>query len=246
MSISKVFRESLTVAKENPLIFIPMIVSGLFSALIGLIFVGSAIPMLDGMSVEQITANPQEAMAGAGAAAGGMAVFVIISAFIGLIAHSMSVAMADTAFSGEKAGLKNGWQRIASRLVSIIIASIIMGLMVGLGTVLLVLPGLVLAFFLMFTLIALVVNELRTFQAIKRSFQTVGKNFGATFITFLVILGLGIVTGAANFVVSLIPALGVLLSILVYAVFSAFVTIFLVRVYREMDIKTEGSPEVET
>lgn len=245
MSISKVFKESLAVARGNPLIFIPMLAASIFSALVGLIFVGSAVPMLQNMSADQIANNPEQALAGAGAAAGGMFLFSIISGFVGLITHSMTVGMADIAFQGEKASLKNGWERIISRIVPVIIASILMGIFVGLGLILLVLPGIILAFFLMFTLIAVVVSDLGAFQAIGRSFKTVGKNFGATFVTFLVIIGLAIITGLLNFIISLIPVLGIVLSMIVFAVFTGFVTIFLVRVYREMDLKSGTSPEVE-
>ena len=69
--------------------------------------------------------------------------------------------------------------------------------------------------------------------------------FGATFITFLIIIGLAILTGLLNFIISLIPFLGVVLSMIVFAIFTGFVTIFLVRVYQEMDLSSDTSPEVE-
>ena len=245
MSISKIFKESLAIARGNPLIFIPMLLASIFSALVGLIFVGSAVPMMHGLSADQIAANPEQALAGAGAAAGGMLLFSIISGLVGLLTHSMTVGMADMAFQGEKATLKNGWARIVSRIVPVLIASILMGIIIGLGMIFLVLPGIILAFFLMFTLIAVVVSNLGAFQAIGRSFSTVGKNFGATFITFLIIIGLAILTGLLNFIISLIPFLGVVLSMIIFAIFTGFVTIFLVRVYQEMDLSSDTSPEVE-
>lgn len=245
MSISTIFKESLAVAKGNPLIFIPMLAASVLSALLSLIFAGSAVPMAGNFSGEQIAANPDKALAGIGVAAGAMFIIGIISAFVGLLSHSMTVAMADTALKGEKATLQSGWSRIISRIVPVIIASIVMGAIVGAGFVLLVLPGVILAFFLMFTLVALMVDELGAFKAIGQSFRTVAKNFGATFITFLVILGLGILTGIAGFIVALIPLLGALLTMVIYALFSGFITIFIVRVYRDLGTLPETPPEVE-
>jgi hypothetical protein len=245
MSISKILKESIAVAKGNPLIFIPMLAASVLSAVLSLIFAGSAVPMAGRFSSEQIAANPEQALAGVGVAAGGMLIIGIISAFVGLLTHSMTVAMADTALKGEQATLQNGWSRIISRIVPVIIASILMGVIVGAGFIMLVLPGIILAFFLMFTLVALMVDNLGAFKAIGQSFKTVGKNFGATFITFLVILGLGILTGIAAFIVALIPLLGAVLSMIIYALFTGFVTIFIVRVYRDLGTQPEAPPEVE-
>ncbi len=245
MSISKVFKESIAAAKGNILIFVPMLAASVLSALISLIVVGSAVPMMKNFSGEQIAANPEQALAGAGVAAGGMMVVGIISALVGLLSHGMTVGMADIALKGESATLKIGWSRIISRIVPVIIAVILIGVIVSIGMILLVLPGVILAFFLMFTLIAVMVDDLGATKAIGRSFKTVSKNFGATFITFLVIIGLGIITGLLCFVLGLIPVLGAILILIVGAVYTGFVTIFLVRVYRELEIQTDESPEVE-
>jgi len=245
MSISKIFRESIAAAKGNPLIFIPMLVASVFSALLSLIFAGSAVPMMGALSTEQMAENPEQALAGFGVAAGSMFLIGLLSGLVGLLTHSMTVAMADTALKGERATLQNGWSRLVTRIVPVIIASVLMGIIVGVGFLLLILPGVILAFFLMFTLVALMVDNLGAFKAIGQSFKTVGKNFGATFITFLVILGLGILTGIASFIVALIPLLGVVLSMLIYALFTGFITIFVVRVYRDLAADPDAPPEVE-
>jgi hypothetical protein len=222
-----------------------MLAASVLSAILSLIFAGSAVPMAGKFSSEQIAANPEQALAGVGVAAGAMFIIGVISAFVGLLTHSMTVAMADTALKGEKATLQNGWSRLVSRIVPVIIASVLMGAIVGAGFIMLVLPGIILAFFLMFTLVALMVDDLGAFKAIGQSFKTVGRNFGATFITFLVILGLGILTGIASFIVALIPLLGAVLSMIIYAIFTGFITIFIVRVYRDLAAQSEAPPEVE-
>ena len=239
MSISTLFKESLAIARGNPFIFIPMLAASIFSALMGLIFIGPAVPMSHGMSFDSMAINPEPALAGE------ILLFGILSGFIGLLTHSMAVGMADMAFHGEKAGLKKGWTRIVSRIVPIVIASVLMGIVITLGTLFLVLPGIILAFFLMFTLIAVVVNNLGAFKAIGRSFTMVGKNFTATFITFLSIIGLAILTGLLSAILRLIPYAGGILTLIIFALFSGFVTIFLVRLYNEIELSDGASPEVD-
>ena len=72
MNVSTIFKESTAAAKANPLIFIPMLATSVLSALLSLIFLGSAMPMAGKFSAEQISANPEQALAGAGIAVGGM------------------------------------------------------------------------------------------------------------------------------------------------------------------------------
>jgi MFS family permease len=245
MNVSTIFKESTTVAKANPLIFIPMLATSVLSALLSLIFVGSAMPMADRFSAEQISSNPEQALAGAGIAAGGMFLVGILSGFIGLLTHSMTVVMADTALKGEQTSLKLGWTRTLQRIVPVIIASVLIGIIVTVGMIMLVLPGIVLALFLMFTLVAVMVDKLGAFKAIGHSFRTVSRNFGTTFITFLVIIGLAILTMIISTILALVPILGAILSLLVSALFTGFITIFIVRVYRDLETKPEASPEVE-
>jgi hypothetical protein len=246
MNISKVFKESIAAAKGNPLIFVPMLASLAFSAIIGLIFAGSAMPMMDRFSGDQIAANPEQALAGAGAAAGTMMIVGIIGGFVSLLAHGMTVGMADLALKSNSVTLKTGWERLVSRIVPLVISSVLLIVIITLGMILLVLPGLIAAFLLMFTLIAVVVDNLSAGKALGRSLKTVKKNFGAVFITFLVIIGLGILTGVLNIVVVLIPILGPILSVILFSLYTAFITIFLVSVYHGLDVQTDASPEVET
>ena len=73
----------------------------------------------------------------------------------------------------------------------------------------------------------------------------VSKNFGAVFVTFLIIVGLTLPVMLLNFVLVFIPVLGAILSTLLFSVFLAFVTVFLVRVYHSLDLTTATSPDVE-
>ncbi|MCA1753965.1 MAG: hypothetical protein LC641_04530 [Spirochaeta sp.] len=245
MNMLQVLKQSGVAAKGNPLIFVPMLASIVFSAITGLILTGSAMPMMDRFSGEQIAANPEQALAGAGAAVGAFMIVSILSSFVSFLAHGMTVGMADSALKGESVSLKTGWERLVSRIVPLIIATVLVIAIVTVGMILLVIPGVIAAFFLMFTLIAVMLDNLSAGKAVGRSVSTVKKNLGATFITLLVIIGLTFLVFVLNFALVFIPILGVILSSLLFTIYAAFITIFLVRVYQNLDVQTDRSPEVE-
>ena len=245
MNISQILKESFAASKGNLLIFVPMLVAGVFSAVLSLIVLGSAIPMAGRYSGEQMAANPEQAMVGFGAALSGVFLVSVISGIVGLLAHGMTVAMADLTLKGEKASLAVGWSRLVSRLAPIIIASVLVGIIVSIASMLLFLPGLIAAFLLMFTLVAVMVDELGAFEAIKRSFHVTTKNFRATSVVFLVLIALGFIAGVVGFVLGLIPILGVVLGMVVSALYTGYVTIFVVRAYRDLESNPSTPPEAE-
>ncbi|MFW5684305.1 MAG: hypothetical protein ACOC1I_05590 [Spirochaetota bacterium] len=239
MNISKTLGMSYRVAKDNPMIIVPMLAASVFGVLLSLIVVGSAVPTIAGLGNDPSSITTEQAVAGIGAAIGGGFLVSVVSGIVGLVAHGLTVAMADLALRGESATLASGWARFSPRLVPAIIASILMGLIIGLGTLLLVLPGIVAGFLLVFTIVALVVDDLSAGQAISRSMKTVTRNFGATLVFFLVILGLSIVAGIASAIVGTIPFLGAILTMIVTAAFTAFLTIFTLATYRKLSRSDE-------
>lgn len=245
MNISEMLKGSFAVSKQNPLIFVPMLVASVFSALVSLIFVGSAMPMAGRFAGEQMAENPEQAMVGFGAALGGVFLVSIISGIVGLLAHGMTVAMADLALKGEKTTLATGWSRLVTRIVPIIIASVVVGILVSLGMVLLFLPGIIIAFLLMFTLVAVMVDDAGAFDALGRSFRTVTRNFKATFVVFLVLIALGVLAAIAGMILGLIPILGVVLTMIVSAVYAGYISIFIVAAYRNLEEQPGQAPEAE-
>ena len=99
---------------------------------------------------------------------------------------------------------------------SVIVASVIVGILTSIGFALCVLPGLVVAIFTMFTVIALLDRNLSPIDAIKTSFDIAKNNFGAVLLTFLVILVVAIV-GALLCGVGLLVAIPLVALIEVYA-----------------------------
>lgn len=245
MNISKTLGMSWRVAKDNPMVIVPMLAASVFGVVLSLIVVGSAVPTIAGFGDDPSAITSEQAIAGIGAAIGGGFLVSVISGIVGLLAHGLTVAMADLALRGESATLAAGWARFTPRLLPVIVASVLVGLIVGLGTLLLVLPGIVAGFLLIFTIVAVVVDDAGPGQAISSSAQTVIRNFGATFVFFLVVLGLGILAGIVSTIVGTIPFLGAILTMIVSAAFTGFLTIFTLATYRMLSRSSEDEPEAE-
>jgi uncharacterized membrane protein len=88
---------------------------------------------------------------------------------------------------------------------TVILAALLVGVLTGIGSVLCVLPGLVVAFFAMFTVPFAIDRSQGAIDALKSSFSTVSSNFGGAFLTWLVqalcifvgslVCGIGVIVG---------------------------------------------------
>ena len=243
MNVSLGLRKSLEVAKNNPMVFVPMLAASVFGVVLSLVVVGSAVPVIAGLGSDPSSVTAQQAFAGIGAAIGGGFIVALISGIVGLFAHGMTVAMANMALGGESPTLASGWERLRARLVPVVVASLLLGLIIGFGTLLLVIPGLVAAFLLVFTIVSVMVDNVGPVEALGRSLTTVTRNFGSTFVFFLVILALAIVSGIIGGIVGAIPFLGAILTMVVSAAFTGFVTIFTLYTYRELSAASEGGTD---
>ncbi|MGV0793353.1 hypothetical protein [Mycolicibacterium sp. XJ1819] len=99
---------------------------------------------------------------------------------------------------------------------NVIIAGVIVGLLTSVGLMLCVIPGIAVAIFTMFTVIALLDRNLSPIDAIKTSFETVKNNFGQALLTFLVLIVTAFV-GALLCLVGLLVAIPLVALIEVYA-----------------------------
>ena len=244
MSITGILKDSVRIAKENPLIFVPMLAASVFGVVLSLIVVGSTVPMVAGFAADPDSFTTGQAIAHAGSVIGAGFIVGLISGIVGLAAHGMTVAMADLALKGEKPTLGQGFARFMERLVPILIAAILVGLLVGFASLLLVLPGIIVGFLLMFTLVSVMVDDATAFDALGRSFRTVIRNFKATFVFFLVLIALGILAGIIGAIVGIIPILGAILTMVVTAAYTGFITIYMLCTYRALGSAGEA-PEAE-
>lgn len=118
--------------------------------------------------------------------AAGIAVLIL-----SLLVHMVVEAAIASGYYGGMLDIANG-QPVAigsffrpRNIVSVIIASLIVGVLTAIGTVLCILPGLIVSIFTVFSTVAIVDRNLSPIDGIKASFQIVKENFGPVLLAWL-------------------------------------------------------------
>ncbi len=244
MNIVEILKTSFTRLKENPVLLVPILAISVVLGLLSLLLIGSMVPQMGPFQADAAV-SAEEAMGFAGMALGRFITLMVIGSIVGLLGHGMTVLMAHDALSGNPVSLKDAWNRTTARVVALVLASLLVGIIVSLGFVLLVIPGIILAFFLMFTFVALMLNESNPLQAVGRSFQVVKQNFAAVFVFFLILIALGLLVSIVNMVIGLIPVLGSILAVVIGSVYATFVSVFVVAVFNQLTAHDGEAPEPE-
>jgi hypothetical protein len=173
-----------------------------------------------------------------GAAAGGIAglvlgalVFGLVIGALWLVSSGMVVLMARSALGGQEPGLGDALAAVTRRLGAVAVAASLVGLIVMIGFVFLVIPGIVAAVFLMFTLPAVLLDGLGAVDAMRRSAALVRTHVGPVigFVVgcLLVMVGIGI----ASWILSFVPFLGGLASFVLHGAAVSYLTVVGVHVY---------------
>ncbi len=241
MNILSILKDSLTISKKNPLIFVPMLVFLIIVTLLSLIFVGTMAP--DFANLLEKGAASTNVGSIIGGALGGSLLIMFISMIIGLLAHGMTVAMADEAMKNEKTSLQSGWKAVTGNITPLAITAILTALIITVGMVLLVIPGVIALFLLLFAVIAVMIDKEGATSALGKSVRTVTANLGTTFILFLIMIALSVLVGLINSVFALLPILGIVIDVAVTTFFTAYITIYLVVAYDKLEEKPKKAPE---
>ncbi|MGC2063443.1 MAG: hypothetical protein WA610_10730 [Thermodesulfovibrionales bacterium] len=234
MDIAGTFKDSIEVAKKNPLIFVPTVAVGLVMAVLTMAIIGGAVTtagMMGGMG------SPAGVMGAVGAAMGLAALLSIVGMIAGLIAHGMTVAMAQEAIASGTTTLNTGLSVVTSRLVQLVVAAVLVGLAVGIGMMLLVIPGIIAAFLFMFTFVIIIADNIPAVDAMKKSFELVKANLADLVILFIAVIGIGIVISIVNRIFRIIPVVGPLAGSLLMGIFGGYMTIVIVKVYKGLTTK---------
>lgn len=237
MDITGTFKDSIEVAKKNPLIFVPTVVVGLVMAVLSMAIIGGAMTtagMMGGMG------SPVGAMGAVGAAMGLVALLSIVGTIVGLIAHGMTVAMAQEAIANGTTSLNTGISVVTSRLVQLVVAAVLVGLAVGIGMMLLVIPGIIAAFLFMFTFVIVIADNIPAVDAMKKSFELVTSNFSDLVILFIAVIGIGVVISIINMMFRVIPVVGPLAGSLLMGILWGYITIVIVKVYKGLTTKVQN------
>lgn len=223
IDIGKVLSTCLDYIKQNPVILAPQLAVGVLSFVLTLLILGTAnagfVPVR-GMDIAAIL--------------GAFALFALIMAVASLIAWGLSASMAADVVESGSTSLGSGFSRFASKLGPILVVEILGGIIVAIGLVLCILPGIAAAFFLMFSLAAVVYGNMGPIEAIQASLATVKNNLVDALVIAGIAIGLSIAGGIASSILGFIPVLGGLLGSLITGATTTFVLILTVEAYKQI------------
>ena len=176
---------------------------------------------------------------GKGATAGGivglilgMLVFGLVMSVLWLLSAGMVVVMARDALGGREPVQGEAFSAVVGRLGAVVVASGLVTAIMAVGFLFLVIPGLVAAVFLMFTLPAVLLDRLGALDGIRRSFAVVrahvGPVVGLVVGSLLVLVGVGI----ASWILSLVPFLGGLAAFVLHGAAVSYLTVVGVHFYQ--------------
>jgi hypothetical protein len=227
------FRAGFEVVKRYPMLIVPVLAVHVAAFVLALLVWGGATGM--GAVMGGVMGGGGGAAAGGimGFLAGGM-IFMLLVMLLSLVASGVVVVMARDALAGREPVMGDALGAVLERLIDVSLASFLVTVIVGIGLALLVIPGLLAGFFLIFTLPAVLLDRQSAVDGLKRSFNTVKANpgpvVGLVVGAILVAVGAAIVSGILRHV----PVLGGLASAVVGAVLVSYVTVVGVRVYQAL------------
>ncbi len=234
MNTKEMLVRGVNLSRRNIVLFVPTIVAtlvaGLISMLGGLAAGSQTVELGPGTGIMSILAS---GMVGRSIVIA--MIFGALSAIATLLGHGMTIAVAHQIADGRDASLRKAYDIVKVRVVPLVIASVIAGLLVGIGTALLVLPGVIVAFLLMFTFVAVVAGEYDALGALKKSFDMVKTNFSESLILFLVLLAVGVLFVILSAIFAIIPWVGAIIGLLVSGVYVGFTSLLLLLGYSQFE-----------
>jgi hypothetical protein len=220
------FQTGMDVLKRHPVMIIPPLAVQIVMAVLTFLFIGGA-----------ATAIAVGGGAGLiGAIMGGF-VFTLLTGILSLIASGVTVVMARDALATREPSMGDALGTVMGRLVDVLIASILVMIIVGIGMVLFVLPGVVAAFFLIFTLPAVLLDNVAAIEGIKRSVRLVKDNVVPVLLFLIGCVVAGIVLAIVAKLIGFIPLIGQLAVAVLAGIAIAYFSIVAVRVYQTLPVR---------
>lgn len=243
-------QNAFSVLFKNWVLALPTAVVYLIAAVLAFfVFAGTFAPLIAmSMSGANMNANPQAVLAALAGAAPFVALFVVIFILLSLLAQAVIIGGAEHVWHGEPPDLSGGLSKAMSKLPQLIllfvvaaVCSLICGVLIvalGLGVVI----GILLLFFFMYTLPAIVIGNEGVFQALGTSARLVRANLGPSIIAFLAIFVVNIIASIILRIFdAMLPILAVIVNLVVGGLMTAFAALVVVRFY---DLLRGSTPQV--
>jgi hypothetical protein len=160
--------------------------------------------------------------------------FVLVMSLLWLLGSCMVVVMARDALDGREPALGAALTAVLGRLGPIVVATSLVTIVVGVAFLFLVIPGVVAAVLLVFTMPAVLLDGLGAVAGMKRSVTIVRRDPGPVigFVVGSLLVLVAVAIGA--WIVGLVPFLGVLASFVLHGAALSYLTVVAVRFYRAL------------
>lgn len=233
-------QNAFTVLFKNWQLAIPTAIVYLIAAVLAFfVFAGAFAPLIAmSMSGANVNADPHAVLALLMGAAPAFLICFIVFTLSYLLAQAVIIGGAEHVWHGEPPDLAGGFSKALSKLPHLIVLfliaaviSVVCGVLIlalGLGVVL----GILLLFFFMYALPAVVVGNESAFQALGTSARLVRANLGPSIIAFLAIFVVNIIASIILRIFdAMLPILAVIVNLVVGGLMSAFAALVVVRFY---------------
>lgn len=218
--MTDLFRKPVIFMFSEPVFFVPAVLPILVSIVFLLLGVASIGAMFSGHSV---------------AVAGGIFVLMVSAVVVFLaefLAHSVLVHMAYTMEAEGKVDLGESFNVAWEKLGIVLIAASVISISAAIGFFLLIIPGLVVIFFTIFTVQEIILADKGVREAITGSFEIVKANFGNVLGFFIL---LAIIVLLVQGILQLIPGVGNIIATLLTTPYTAIATTLFY-----MELQAEG------
>ncbi len=225
------FRLGLDLMKRYPVMAAPPLIA------MAIVFVLMAIVFGGTMTMFAVGGAAGGAGGLAGAMVGGALLFGVIGILgmlVNLVASAVVIMMAREALAGREPSMPPALAAVNARLGDVVLASILVALIVFVAFLFFVFPAIIAAFFLMFTLPAVLVDGRGAVEAVRRSATLVKDNVGPVIGLVIGAVVAMVVVAIVSKILGIVPFIGPLASMLLGGAFFAYLTVVVVRVYETL------------
>ena len=179
--------------------------------------------------------SPGVRMGSIGAMAGTALLIMGLSIVLSMVAGGATVAMAHDALVGRATSLASGLAAAQRRLGDLVVASILASIVIMIGFMLFLVPGLIAAFFLLYTLPEVMLGGTSGTGALSTSVKLVSSHLGDSLIVAVGLLVIGVLVGIVGMIFRFVPVLGALVSVILQAALAAYAAAVIVAAYRRAE-----------
>ena len=170
----------------------------------------------------------------------------VFYAVLSVLALGATTAMGRVLSMKGRTSLNDASAFIIARGAAFIGLAMIMGLAMVVGLSIFLFPGLIVVFFLMYAMPALVMGAADPLDAMQKSFSTVMKNFRESFWLFFSLMSAYLVLNMALLAFVIIPVIGILMGFIFTAAFMAVLALSTLKAYNVLNPPPKtAAPPVE-